>query len=265
IATRVVARIGAALGATVAVRTLFEASTVEALAARVESHADGAARARLVARERAADELVPLSFAQQRMWFLNKYDTASAAYNLPIAIRLTGALDVEALQLAVADVVRRHESLRTRYPEHGGTPVQVIVAGEDITLDLHPVAVDPAELTAAVTEFVSTGFDVAEEVPLRTRLYAAGPEEHVLVVVVHHIAADGFSMGPLTRDVMTAYTARSTGAAPGWAPLAVQYADFAVWQREILGAEENPDSLLAKQVAHWRRTLDGVPDELALP
>ncbi|WP_280253294.1 non-ribosomal peptide synthetase [Nocardia abscessus] len=265
IATRVVARIGAALGTTVAVRTLFEASTVEALAARVESHADGAARARLVARERAADELVPLSFAQQRMWFLNKYDTASAAYNLPIAIRLTGALDVEALRLAVADVVRRHESLRTRYPEHGGTPVQVIVPAEDIVLDLNPVAVDPARLIETVTEFVTAGFDVAEQVPLRTRLYTAGPDEHVLVVVVHHIAADGFSMSPLTRDVMAAYTARSTGSAPGWAPLAVQYADFAVWQREILGSEEDPDSLLAKQVAYWRRALDDVPDELTLP
>ncbi|MGK8501584.1 non-ribosomal peptide synthase/polyketide synthase [Nocardia asiatica] len=265
IATRVVARIGAALGTTVAVRTLFEASTVEALAARVESHADGAARARLVARERAAGELVPLSFAQQRMWFLNKYDTASAAYNLPVAIRLTGALDVEALRLAVADVVRRHESLRTRYPEHGGTPVQVIVPAEDIALDLRPVAVDPARLIETVTEFVTNGFDVAEEVPLRTRLYAAGPQEHVLVVVVHHIAADGFSMGPLTRDVMAAYTARSTGAAPGWAPLAVQYADFAVWQREILGSEDDPGSLLAKQVEYWQRALDDVPDELTLP
>ncbi|MFQ6332085.1 amino acid adenylation domain-containing protein, partial [Nocardia sp. CWNU-33] len=265
IATRVVSRIGAALGTTVPVRALFEASTVESLAARVESHTDGAARARLVARPRSADELVPLSFAQQRMWFLNKYDTTSAAYNLPVAIRLTGALDVEALRLAVADVVRRHESLRTRYPEHGGTPVQVIVPAEDIVLDLHPVAVDPAQLTTAVTEFVTAGFDVAEQVPLRTRLYTAGVEDYVFVVVVHHIAADGFSVGPLTRDVMLAYTARAEGSAPGWAPLAVQYADFAVWQREVLGAENDPESLLARQVAHWQRALDGVADELPLP
>ncbi|WP_157115916.1 non-ribosomal peptide synthetase, partial [Nocardia puris] len=265
IATRVVSRIGAALGTSVPVRVLFEASTVAALAARVESHADGPARARLVARRRAADELVPLSFAQQRMWFLNKYDTASAAYNLPIALRLTGALDVEALRLAVADVVRRHESLRTRYPEHGGTPVQVIVPAEQIALDLHPVPVEQSGLAAAVAEFVGTGFDVAEQVPLRTRLFAAGPDEHVLVVVVHHIAADGFSMGPLTRDVMVAYTARTQDSAPGWAPLPVQYADFAVWQREVLGSEDDPASLLARQVEYWQRALDGVPDELTLP
>ncbi|WP_246181455.1 condensation domain-containing protein, partial [Nocardia ninae] len=170
-----------------------------------------------------------------------------------------------ALRLAVADVVRRHESLRTRYPEHGGTPVQVIVPAENIALDLHPVQVDPADLTAVVTDFVTTGFDVAEQVPLRTRLYSAGPDEHVLVVVVHHIAADGFSMGPLTRDVMLAYSARTQDSAPGWAPLAVQYADFAVWQREVLGTEDDPDSLMARQVAHWQRVLDGVPDELTLP
>ncbi|MFD6455256.1 condensation domain-containing protein, partial [Nocardia sp. NPDC060220] len=288
IATRVVARIGAALGATVPVRALFEASTVEALAARVESHTGGTARAALVARERAEGELVPLSFAQQRMWFLNKYDTTSAAYNLPVAIRLTGELDTEALSLALADLVRRHESLRTRYPEHGGTPVQQIVAAERISLDLRPIAIAQDELFETVTEFVSTGFDVAEQVPMRVRLFrvaaaghtgrtadaeqAAGAEhvdggvtEHVLVVVVHHIAADGFSIAPLTRDVMRAYTARAQGAAPGWAPLPVQYADFAIWQRAVLGTEDDADSLMSRQVGYWQSQLAGVPDELTLP
>ncbi|MFE3960145.1 non-ribosomal peptide synthase/polyketide synthase, partial [Nocardia sp. NPDC059091] len=263
IATRVVSRIGAALDTTVAVRTLFEATTVEALAARIESHADGASRAKLVARTRTAGELVPLSFAQQRMWFLNQYDTSSAAYNLPLAIRLTGELDTAALELAVADVVRRHESLRTRYPEHGGTPIQVVVPAEEVALDLRPVAVAVEDLAATVTAFAALGFNVAEQVPLRARLFRVAPprrsgalsvgihsdgvdlghkhagmteevalseaHEHVLIVVVHHIAGDGFSMSPLARDVMVAYTARNQGAVPGWAPLAVQYADFAVW------------------------------------
>ncbi|ONM45948.1 non-ribosomal peptide synthetase, partial [Nocardia donostiensis] len=264
IATRVVSRIGAALGTTVAVRTLFEASTVEALAARVETHT-GAARAKLVARPRTAGELVPLSYAQQRMWFLNKYDTSSAAYNLPLAIRLSGDLDVEALRLAVADVVRRHESLRTRYPEHGGTPVQVIVPAEQVELQLRPVRVAAEQLTESVIEFVSAGFDVAEQVPLRTRLYQVSADDHVFVVVVHHIAADGFSMGPLARDVMLAYSARTRDSAPSWEPLAVQYADFAVWQREVLGSEDDPESLLARQVGYWQRALDGITDELALP
>ncbi|HLS79683.1 MAG TPA: amino acid adenylation domain-containing protein, partial [Nocardia sp.] len=274
IATRVAARIGAALGTSVPVRTLFEASTVEALAARLESHTGGAAVA-LTPRPRAAGELVPLSYAQQRMWFLNKYDTSSATYNLPIAIRMTGELDVAALRLALADVVRRHESLRTRYPEHGGTPVQVVVPAEQIDIELRPVRVAAERLAETVAEFVGTGFDVAEEVPLRSRLFAvtaantqeaaAEPAEHVLVVVVHHIAADGFSMGPLTRDVMTAYTARTQDSVPGWAPLPVQYADFALWQRETLGDESDPDSLMARQVAFWKRELDYLPDELSLP
>ncbi|MFE4458186.1 amino acid adenylation domain-containing protein, partial [Nocardia tengchongensis] len=268
IATRVVSRIGAALDTTVAVRTLFEATTVEALAARIESHADGASRAKLTARTRIPGELVPLSFAQQRMWFLNQYDTSSAAYNLPLAIRLTGELDTAALELAVADVVRRHESLRTKYPEHGGAPMQVVVPAEEIALDLRPVTVAPADLTATVTAFATLGFNVAEQVPLRARLFRAGGEdatEHVLVVVVHHIAGDGFSMSPLARDVMVAYTARTQGAVPGWAPLAVQYADFALWQREVLGSEEDSSSIMARQVAYWQRVLGGVPDELALP
>ncbi|MTJ66344.1 non-ribosomal peptide synthetase, partial [Nocardia seriolae] len=268
IATRVASRIGSALDTTVAVRTLFEATTVEALAARIESHADGASRAKLVARTRTPGALVPLSFAQQRMWFLNQYDTSSAAYNLPLAIRLTGELDTAALELAVADVVRRHESLRTRYPEHGGTPMQVVVPAEEIALDLRPVTVTAADLTATVTAFATLGFNVAEQVPLRARLFRVGGEdstEHVLVVVVHHIAGDGFSMSPLARDVMLAYTARNQGAVPGWAPLAVQYADFAMWQREVLGSEEDSSSIMARQVAYWQRVLGGVPDELALP
>nr|WP_233429644.1 non-ribosomal peptide synthetase [Nocardia elegans] len=265
IATRVVSRVGAALGTTVGVRALFEASTVESLAARLETHTGGEARPRLIARPRAAAEPVPLSFAQQRMWFLNQYDTSSAAYNLPLVVRLSGELDTAALELAVFDVVRRHESLRTRYPEHGGTPMQLVVPAEQIVLDLRAYPVSDADLTTAVTDFASAGFDVAEQVPLRARLFQVHSDEHVLVVVVHHIAADGFSMTPLARDVMTAYTARTQGSAPGWAPLEVQYADFAIWQREVLGSEDDPQSLLARQVDYWQRSLSGIPEELALP
>ncbi|WP_280400244.1 non-ribosomal peptide synthase/polyketide synthase, partial [Nocardia carnea] len=262
VATQVAARIGAALETSVPVRALFEAPTVAALAVRVEQ-AGGDGRPALVAGPRP--QRVPLSFAQQRMWFLNQYDTSSVAYNLPMAIRLTGELDVAALRAAVADVVRRHESLRTWFPEVDGSPVQSIVPAEQVEFELAPVAVDAGELPAAVTEFVATGFDVAAAVPLRIRLFTTAPGEHVLVVVVHHIAADGFSMTPLARDVMTAYAARAAGYGPGWTPLAVQYADFTLWQRRVLGAEDDPRSPMAQQIAFWQRTLADLPDELALP
>ncbi|WP_280489117.1 non-ribosomal peptide synthetase, partial [Nocardia carnea] len=262
VATQVAARIGAALNVSVPVRALFEAPTVTALAIRVEQ-AGESARPALVAGPRP--DRIPLSYAQQRMWFLNQYDTSSVAYNLPLAIRLSGALDVAALRAAVSDVVWRHESLRTRYPQIDGTPVQVIVPAEQVELDITPVAITAAETVAAITRFVATGFDVAEEIPLRIRLFAPEQGEHVLVVVVHHIAADGFSMAPLARDVMTAYAARAQDEVPGWEPLPVQYADYSLWQRQALGAENDPASPMARQIAFWQRTLADLPDELALP
>ncbi|BDB61763.1 dimodular nonribosomal peptide synthase [Rhodococcus sp. RDE2] len=263
IATQVAARLGAALDTSVPVRVLFEASTVEALAARVEAHTFDGGRAPLVARERP--ERVPLSLAQQRMWFLNRFDTGSAVNNIPVAIRLSGELDVAALQAAVADVLGRHESLRTVYPEVDGVGFQQVLSVAEVVPDLSPVAVAESDLLARATEVVGAGFDVTVEVPLRVRLFAVSESEHVLVLVVHHIAADGFSMGPLTRDVVTAYAARVAGDAPRWEPLQVQYADFALWQREVLGSEDDPESLISSQVGFWKNALAGVPEQLDLP
>ncbi len=266
LATQVVARLGAALDARVPVRALFEAPTVAALAAGVEQRAGDGGRPALTARKRP--EQVPLSLAQQRMWFLNRFDTASAAYNIPVAVRLTGELDTAALQDAVADLIGRHEILRTIYPQADGSPVQVILPAAQAIPDLTPVEVDAETLLERVAEFLGTGFDVTTEIPLRARLFRVhGGEsaEYVLAFVVHHISADGWSMGPLTRDVMTAYAARVSGIAPGWAPLPVQYADFALWQREVLGREDDPTGLLATQSEYWRAALAGLPDELNLP
>ncbi|MGV9928880.1 non-ribosomal peptide synthase/polyketide synthase, partial [Nocardia rhamnosiphila] len=262
VATQVAARIGAALDTQVTVRALFEAPTVAALAVRVEQ-AGEKARPALVAGPRP--DLVPLSYAQQRMWFLNQFDTSSVAYNLPMAIRLSGELDVAALRAALADVLRRHESLRTYFPERSGVPVQLVVPADRVDLRLETVAVTADELPAAVAEFVGIGFDVSVAPPLRARLLEVTPREFVLVVVVHHISGDGFSMAPLARDVMTAYAARVRDLEPGWNQLPVQYADYTLWQRQVLGAEDDVNSPLARQIAFWQRTLDGVPDELALP
>ncbi|MBC2639600.1 MULTISPECIES: non-ribosomal peptide synthetase [unclassified Rhodococcus (in: high G+C Gram-positive bacteria)] len=261
-ATQVVARLGAAFGADIGVREVFESPTVRALASRVAREAAGGeARPAAVASRRP--DSVPLSWAQRRMWLLNQFDPSSPAYNVAMIVRLSGELDVDALTAAVADVVDRHESLRTRYPYGDTEPTQVIVgAGHVAQLT---VSTEDAPVRGQISELVTAGFDVAAEVPMRARLFALGEQEHVLVVVVHHIAADGFSMVPLARDVMTAYPVRSEGRAPGWEPLPVQYADYTLWQRELLGAEDDPESLLSRQLDYWRTTLAGAPAVTELP
>nr|WP_256666796.1 non-ribosomal peptide synthetase [Nocardia cyriacigeorgica] len=265
-ATQLAARLGSAVGVSVGVRTIFENPTVAALAAVLDDARGSAEPARPVLARRTDDGPVPLSLAQQRMWFLNRLDRQSTAYNIPLAVRLSGALDIAALNAAVTDVVQRHEVLRTVYPQRPDGPVQVVLPIEQAgTPVLAPIAVTADDLGAAVADFVGDGFDVTDTVPIRARLLALGPNEHVLVVVVHHIAADGSSLAPLARDVMLAYAARKHGAAPDWAPLPVRYADYSRWQRELLGSEDDPGSLISRQLAYWTEALAGLPAQLALP
>ncbi|TJZ73126.1 amino acid adenylation domain-containing protein, partial [Rhodococcus oryzae] len=263
IGTQVTARLGAALDSTIPVRALFEASTVGALAARVEQHAGTGGRIRLIAGDRP--DQIPLSLAQQRMWFLNRFDLNSTAYNIPLAISLSGELDIDALQAAVADVVERHESLRTLYPETELGPVQVILDPEDSAVEVSRVKAAGGNSERYLREMFSGGFDVSSQVPLRATLFELADTEFVLGMVVHHIAADGWSVSPLARDVMIAYAARSAGVAPAWTPLPVQYADFSLWQREVLGSEDDPKSLISRQFEYWRSALAGLPDQLDLP
>ncbi len=263
VATRVVARLGEALGTRVLLRTLFDAPIVEQFAGLVAQEIGNDARVPLVAQERP--EVVPLSLAQQRMWFLNRLDPESTVYNIPLAIRLRGALNVDALQQAVIDLLERHEILRTVYPEIDGVGHQVILPVGGVALDLNPVSVSEADLLPTVLEFMNSGFDVTVDVPVRARLYEVARDEYIFVVIVHHVAADGFSMGPLTRDVMVAYDARRRGEAPSWAPLTVQYADYALWQRELLGSEDDPASPAAREIAYWIERLGDVPEPLDLP
>ncbi|WP_229791801.1 non-ribosomal peptide synthase/polyketide synthase [Micromonospora fulviviridis] len=261
LATRLVSRVRALLGLEVPIRALFEARTPAALAARLRDARAG--RVALTARPRPAR--VPLSFAQRRLWFLGQLEGPSATYDIPVALRLTGDLDRAALDAAVRDVLDRHEVLRTVYEVADGEPHQRVLAVAETGVRVEVVEVRPAELAARVAEAAAYPFDLAAEVPLRVTLFAVAPDEHVLVLVVHHIAADGWSMGPLSRDVATAYAARRAGRTPDWTPLPVQYADYALWQRELLGAEDDPDSTVARQVAHWRAVLAGAPEELELP
>ncbi|AQA22073.1 amino acid adenylation domain protein [Rhodococcus sp. MTM3W5.2] len=262
-ATRVVARVNAEFGISLGVRELFDAPTVRALAAAATAARPDTALPELVAGERP-DQL-PLSPAQHRMWLLNRFDAASGAYNIAVALRLSGDLDPAALAAAVADVVDRHEVLRTVYPDTGHGPRQAIRPAAESIPDLTPRPIDPDELTAAVTALVAAGFDVTAEVPLRAQLLRVTERDHVLVLVVHHIAADGWSMRPLARDVMAAYVARAQGLPPGWSPLPVQYADYALWKHEALGAEGDPSSRAAGQLVYWTGALAGLPERLELP
>ncbi|PXW23818.1 UNVERIFIED_CONTAM: phosphopantetheine binding protein, partial [Williamsia faeni] len=267
-ATQVVARVNARLGSGVGIRAMFESSSVGGFAVAVES-AVGVAG--VVLGEVVRPDPLPLSLAQRRMWFLNQFDTSSPAYNIPLAVRLRGELDVAALRLAIADVLGRHEVLRTVYPGSVDGPSQVIVPADQVGVDVDVEVVSQAGLESRLVEFVGAGFDVSAAVPVRVLLLdvvsgqGVSVGEFVLALVVHHVSADGSSLGPLARDVMVAYSARARGEVPGWARLPVQYGDFAVWQRELLGSESDPESLVSRQVAFWRERLAGVEGALELP
>ena len=263
-AMRVVAGVNAVLGVGLSVRALFEAPTVAGLVACVGGGSGG--RAPLVAGERPA--VVPLSFAQGRLWFLDRLQGPVATYNMATALRITGPLDVAALGAALDDVIARHESLRTIFPDVDGVPCQqVVAAGAGMWRGAGPavVSVPGAEVAAALAALAGYRFDLSAQVPIRAQIYSVGPEQYVVGIVVHHIAFDGWSLAPMVRDVGQAYASRCAGRAPGWAPLAVQYADYTLWQQDWLGAESDSDSVIAAQLAYWRQELAGLAEVVSPP
>ncbi|WP_373296659.1 amino acid adenylation domain-containing protein, partial [Streptomyces sindenensis] len=257
--TQLISRIRTTFTVEIPLRVLWDAPTVAQLAARLETGSD-AGRPALTAVERP--ERVPLSLAQLRLWFLSRLEGPSPTYNIPLPLRLSGPLDPAVLQAAIGDVVLRHETLRTVFHETEGKPYQVVL---ETVPELVVTRTTEDELDAALARSVTYAFDLATEHPLRAELFRLGETEHVLLLLIHHIAGDGSSMAPLGRDLSAAYAARMRGAAPDWAPLPVQYADYTLWQQRVLGDADDENSTMARQLAYWQTQLAGVPETLDLP
>ncbi|MBO4258601.1 amino acid adenylation domain-containing protein, partial [Streptomyces griseorubiginosus] len=265
LATKLVSRIRTVLGAELSIRQLFETPTVAGVSGALDT--GNSARGRVVPAPRPAR--VPLSHAQQRLWFLQHLEGPSDAYNVPISLDLTGPLDAEALRLALTDVATRHESLRTVFAEDGSGAAHQVVLDPDQTqvpLCVESLASDD-EVSRRMRQAAGYVFDLASEVPLRASLFEVegDTDRRALLILTHHVASDAWSRNILVRDLVTAYAARTTGAAPHWTPLPVQYADYSLWQRQVLGADDDPDSEASRQLAYWKEALAGLPEELSLP
>ncbi|OJT19745.1 hypothetical protein BO221_36000 [Archangium sp. Cb G35] len=262
LATQVVSRVRSALGVELPLRAIFEAPTVAGLSRRLP--ATGRTQAPpLVSVSR--DGALPLSFSQQRLWFLDQLEPASATYNIPSAFLVSGQLDVEALRRAVETLVARHESLRTTFHTGEEQPLQRIHAPSSWTLpvvDLRSLA-EPerqAEARRRSEQEAQRGFSLEHGPLLRTTLLKLAEQEHLLLVTMHHIVSDGWSMGVLVREVASFYEAFSSGRTPQLPQLPVQYADYASWQRQWLR-----DEALQSQLSYWRQQLAGAPPALELP
>ncbi|HVR99450.1 MAG TPA: amino acid adenylation domain-containing protein, partial [Thermoanaerobaculia bacterium] len=261
-ATRVVSRLREALRLEVPLRDLFEAPTVSGLAGRVERALRAGQGLEVPPVQSVArDRPLPLSFAQQRLWFLDQLDPGSPAYNLPAAVRLSGSLVRPVLAAALGEIVRRHESLRTTFgPVGPGEPVQVIAAPPEIGLVALPVvdlsalpeAAREAEALRLAGEEAQRPFDLERGPLLRVTLVATAATEHAVLLTLHHAVGDAWSIGLLVQELGTLYTAFAAGRPSPLPELGVQYADFAHWQRQWLAGE-----VMERQIAWWRERLAG--------
>ena len=266
LATQVVSRIRRTFGIDLALRVLFESPAVEELAQSVEALLRGGTQTQAPELRRVSREgTLPLSFAQQRLWFLDQLQPGSSLYNIPAAVRLTGRLDISALQCTISEVVRRHEALRTTFAAVGGEPVQIIHGAAPVPLPIYdlsglPAAERTAEAVRLVTAEAQRPFDLAADALLRVDVLRLAEGEYIAVLVMHHIIADGWSLGVLIAEVAALYTAYAQGQDSPLAELAIQYADYAVWQREHLTG-----AVVEAQLSYWRTQLTGAPALLELP
>ncbi len=265
LATRLVAVLRERLGAAPSLREVFENPSVAGLAETLGADGETSAEADGVLTVRERPESIPLSYAQRRLWFLNQFQPDSAAYNMPLVLRLAGTLNVRALREALNDIVGRHESLRTVFPLNADEPEQRILDADKAMVELIAVQTTPELLDGSIRAEASRAFDVMRETPLRATLLQLGSSDHVLLITLHHIASDGWSLAPLAKDLSMAYGSRCEGAEPNFAPLPVQYADYTLWQRSELGSEDDEQSAIARQLRFWEKELDGAPEDLRLP
>ncbi|MET0649250.1 MAG: condensation domain-containing protein, partial [Pyrinomonadaceae bacterium] len=266
LATLVVMRVEELFGVGLALRSVFEAPTVAELAALIDAavrEKAGVATPPLIPAQRSGP--LPLSFAQQRLWFLDRLSPEAASYNVPVAYRIEGRLDVDALERSLNRIVERHEVLRTTIALAAGEPVQVISPHARLTLQLTDLGAAPpserqARARAEVEEEGGRPFDLGAGPVIRARLLRLADEEHVLVVTMHHIVSDAWSLGVFVRELSAFYEAEAGGVEARLPGLTVQYADYAAWQRGWLRGEE-----LERQLEYWREQLAGAPTVLELP
>jgi amino acid adenylation domain-containing protein len=266
LATQVISRVRAAFNVEIPLRTFFEEPTIAGLASQIETALQnrlGIQRPPI--RSVPRGEELPLSFAQQRLWFLDQMAPGNPVYNLPLAARLTGTLNLAALQQTVDEIIRRHESLRTTFSEEDGQPRQIISPAAAVPLPIVDLSFLPEEVREhearrLAQQEVQRPFDLVGGPLLRAGLLKLGGQEHLVLLTMHHIVSDGWSMSVLLNEVAALYAAFSRGEESPLSELMIQYADYAVWQREYLREER-----LEKQLDYWRRNLVGAPPALELP
>ena len=265
LATRLVARVRERFGVEVALRKVFEAPTVRGLAAEVEAAMGFGGGGGGRVERRAGEGPAPLSYAQRRLWFLDQFQPGSAFYNLPGAVRLRGALDVKAFERSLNEVVRRHEILRTTFKTVEGEPAQFVSPAHHVPLPVTDLSSLPdgareAEARRLSEEEARRPFDLAAGPPLRAQLLRTGEREHVFLLTLHHIVADGWAMGIFVQEVAALYEAFTRGLSSSLNELSIQYADFAQWQRRRLA-----EGVLERDLSYWEQRLAAAPALLTLP
>ncbi|MEU5100840.1 amino acid adenylation domain-containing protein [Streptomyces sp. NPDC021354] len=264
LAIRLINRIRVRFGVRLKVRTLFEAPTVAQLAPHLaEEPADRTPPGVVAVVPRP--EVLPLSPVQRGLWFLHQLHGPDATHNVPLVTRIQGSVDRDALTAALADVTARHEALRTLYAERDGVPVQIVVPADRARPRPRFTDTTAEQTEQAIARACAHAIDLSTDLPLHAELITAGPQDATLVLTIHHIAMDAWSMRPLTADLARAYAARTRDEAPDWEPLPVQYADYALWYEDTLADAGDPAGVQSHQLDYWRAALAGLPEELTLP